>query len=76
MDFPNDFGDDDMPEKRNYGSAEIARAFRSSRSAGSRDDSGEIAGGQPVEDVEDRANVGTVRPEDYPDDQRAKGRTD
>lgn len=30
-------------------------------------------GGQPVEDVEDRPNVGTVRPEDYPPDQRAKG---
>lgn len=30
-------------------------------------------GGQPQEDVEDRPNVGTVRPEDYPSDQRAKG---
>lgn len=29
-------------------------------------------GGQPVEDVEDRPNVGTVKPEDYPPDQRAK----
>ncbi|THD37320.1 MAG: hypothetical protein E7773_04645 [Sphingomonas sp.] len=30
-------------------------------------------GGQPVEDVEDRPNVGMVKPEDYPPDQRAKG---
>ncbi|WP_186729246.1 hypothetical protein [Sphingomonas panacisoli] len=32
-------------------------------------------GGQPVEKVEDRPNVGTVKPEDYPHDQRAKGVT-
>lgn len=38
-----------------------------------RDDPDEIPGGQPPEDVEDRPNVGTVTPEDYPDDQRAKG---
>ena len=30
-------------------------------------------GGQPPEDVEDRASVGTVKPEDYPEDQRAGG---
>lgn len=30
-------------------------------------------GGQPAEDVEDRPNVSTVTPEDYPVDQRAKG---
>jgi hypothetical protein len=30
-------------------------------------------GGQPPEDVEDRPNVGTVKPEDYPRDQRAGG---
>lgn len=30
-------------------------------------------GGQPVEKVEDRPNVGSVTPEDYPSDQRAKG---
>jgi hypothetical protein len=28
-------------------------------------------GGQPPEEVEDRPNVGTVKPEDYPRDQRA-----
>ena len=28
-------------------------------------------GGQPPEPVEDRPNVGTVRPEDYPEDDRA-----
>lgn len=26
-------------------------------------------GGQPQEDVEDRPNVGTVKPEDYPEQQ-------
>jgi len=31
------------------------------------------AGGQPQEDVEDRPSVSTVTPEDYPEDQRAKG---
>lgn len=30
-------------------------------------------GGQPQEDVEDRPGVSTVTPEDYPEDQRAKG---
>lgn len=30
-------------------------------------------GGQPQEDVEDRPSVSTVTPEDYPEDQRAKG---
>ncbi|MBS0479512.1 MAG: hypothetical protein JSR79_09445 [Proteobacteria bacterium] len=30
-------------------------------------------GGQPPEKVEDRLNVGAVKPEDYPIDQRAKG---
>jgi len=30
-------------------------------------------GGQPQEDVEDRPNVSTVTPEDYPADERAKG---
>jgi hypothetical protein len=30
-------------------------------------------GGQPQEDVDDRPNVGSVKPEDYPEDQRAKG---
>ncbi len=30
-------------------------------------------GGQPPEKVEDRPVVGTVKPEDYPEDQRAKG---
>ena len=30
-------------------------------------------GGQPQEQVEDRPAVGTVKPEDYPEDQRAKG---
>jgi hypothetical protein len=30
-------------------------------------------GGQPQEDVEDRPSVSTVMPEDYPEDQRAKG---
>jgi hypothetical protein len=38
-----------------------------------RDDPKETPGGQAPEDVEDRPNVGTVTPEDYPDDQRAKG---
>lgn len=28
-------------------------------------------GGQPPEPVEDRPNVGTVRPEDYPEEDRA-----
>lgn len=32
-------------------------------------------GGQPPEKVEDRPNVGTVEPEDYPLDQRARGET-
>ena len=27
-------------------------------------------GGQPPEEVEDRPSVGTVRPEEYPEDQR------
>jgi hypothetical protein len=31
------------------------------------------AGGQPVEKVEDRENVGIVTPEDYPLSDRAKG---
>lgn len=31
------------------------------------------SGGQPVEKVEDRENVGIVKPEDYPLDDRAKG---
>ena len=30
-------------------------------------------GGQRPEPVEDRPSVGTVRPEDYPQEQRAKG---
>ena len=30
-------------------------------------------GGQPQEAVEDRPAVSTVKPEDYPEDQRAKG---
>jgi hypothetical protein len=30
-------------------------------------------GGQRQEDVSDRPTVGTVKPEDYPEDQRAKG---
>lgn len=30
-------------------------------------------GGQPPEKVEDRPAVGTVKPEDYPEDERAKG---
>ena len=30
-------------------------------------------GGQPPEPVEDRPNVGTVKPEDYPDIDRAAG---
>ena len=30
-------------------------------------------GGQQPEEVEDRPNVGTVKPEDYPRDQRARG---
>jgi hypothetical protein len=33
----------------------------------------DTAGGQPAEEVEDRPNVGTVKPEDYPRDQRAGG---
>ena len=28
-------------------------------------------GGQPAEEVEDRPNVGSVHPEDYPQEQRA-----
>lgn len=32
-------------------------------------------GGQPPEKVEDRPNVGTVKPEDYPADERANGVT-
>lgn len=32
----------------------------------------ETIAGKP-EDVEDRPNVGIVKPEDYPEDQRAKG---
>ena len=31
--------------------------------------------GQPAEDVEDRPNVSTVKPEEYPLDQRARGET-
>jgi hypothetical protein len=30
-------------------------------------------GGLPQEDVEDRPNVGTVTPEDYPPEDRARG---
>lgn len=30
-------------------------------------------GGQPPEKVEDRPAVGTVKPEDYPEEERAKG---
>ena len=37
------------------------------------DDRAPTRGGQAPEDVEDRPNVGTVKPEDYPEDQRAKG---
>lgn len=33
-------------------------------------------GGQPQEDVEDRPNVGTVKPEDYPAADRAAARPD
>jgi len=33
-------------------------------------------GGQPQEDVEDRPGVGTVTPEDYPEQDRADSRTD
>jgi hypothetical protein len=32
-------------------------------------------GGQPPEDVEDRPNVGTTRPEEYPEDMRENGVT-
>jgi hypothetical protein len=32
-------------------------------------------GGKAQEDVEDRPSVSTVTPEDYPEDQRAKGDT-
>ena len=32
-------------------------------------------GGQAQEDVENRPTVSTVTPEDYPEDQRAKGET-
>lgn len=38
-----------------------------------REPGNDTPGGQPVEDVEDRPNVSTVKPEDYPPDQRAKG---
>jgi hypothetical protein len=37
------------------------------------DDPASTPGGLPPEDVDDRPNVGTVKPEDYPKDQRAKG---
>lgn len=37
------------------------------------DDPAPTPGGQRPEDVEDRPNVGTVKPEDYPEGQRAKG---
>ena len=33
-------------------------------------------GGQPQEDVEDRPAVGTVKPDDYPDEDRAGARPD
>jgi|GEM_PF-5427827 len=33
----------------------------------------EPVGGQPQEPVEKRRNVGTVKPDDYPEDSRAKG---
>ena len=33
-------------------------------------------GGKPQEDVEDRPNVGTVKPSDYPAADRAKSRPD
>lgn len=33
-------------------------------------------GGQPQEDVEDRPAVGTVKPEDYPERNRANSRPD
>lgn len=32
-----------------------------------------IPGGQPQEPVEERPNVGTVTPEDYPEEDRASG---
>ena len=35
------------------------------------DEPNEIPGGQPPEPVEDRPNVGTVTPEDYPEKDRA-----
>lgn len=33
----------------------------------------EPVGGQPQEPVEDRPNVSTTKPEQYPEDSRAKG---
>ncbi len=40
------------------------------------DENRSTPGGQPPERVEDRPNVGTVRPEDYPLEDRAAGRSD
>ena len=37
------------------------------------DERSAIPGGQPQEPVEDRPNVGSVTPEDYPDKDRAAG---
>ncbi len=38
-----------------------------------RDNGVETPGGLPQEDVDDRPDVSSVTPEDYPLDQRAKG---
>ena len=53
--------------------------LRGERTAGNDEASGQetegAPGGQPSEKVEDRPNVSTVKPEDYPLDQRARGET-
>jgi hypothetical protein len=67
--------DSDNPPKPAKGGL---RGERSGDQANPTHDDGETSGtpgGQPAEDVEDRPNVSTVTPEDYPLDQRARGET-
>ena len=44
--------------------------------ANPNDKHADIPGGQPPEPVEDRPNLGTVKPEDYPENDRAGGPSD
>lgn len=63
---PNVGQDEDMPRRGPMGDVITDEGDPDARTRG----------GKPQEDVEDRPNVGTVTPEDYPAQDRADSRPD